>query len=104
MSEWSERYRAYLRSPEWQEKRLAVFERAGGVCESCREAPAEEVHHETYDNVFREPLWDLRAVCAECRSEQLQRRMAIYQALHPETRRGETGRGAYNSCSGARNT
>ncbi len=66
MSEWSERYAAYLRSSAWLEKRAAVLVRCGGVCESCDTAPATEVHHTTYDHVFNEPLWELRAVCAEC--------------------------------------
>lgn len=66
MSQWSERYRAYLRSAQWREKRAAVLERAGGMCEACRVVPAEEVHHTTYDHIFDEPLWELRAVCSAC--------------------------------------
>lgn len=66
MSDWKDRYQAYLRSPEWREKRTQVLARANGVCESCGAAFATEVHHTTYDHVFDEPLWELRAVCRAC--------------------------------------
>lgn len=65
-SRWWQWYDGYLRSPIWRRKRTAVMARSGGVCEICRSSPATEVHHETYDNVGREPLTDLVAVCHNC--------------------------------------
>lgn len=61
-----ERYRAYLVSEQWQQKRVAVFHRAGGVCEECRTAPAREVHHKFYGNFGEERLEDLQALCPPC--------------------------------------
>lgn len=61
-----ERYRAYLVSEEWQQKRLAVFRRAGGLCEVCRKAPAREVHHKSYGTFGQERLEDLLALCPPC--------------------------------------
>jgi len=61
-----ELYSSYLRSPEWRERRRLVFRRAGGTCEGCGVAPAVEVHHTTYEHIYRELLWELRAVCHRC--------------------------------------
>lgn len=59
-------YEGYLLTPAWQEKRRLVFQRARGVCEGCRQKPATEVHHMTYERLGHEMLFDLRAVCREC--------------------------------------
>lgn len=64
--EWFEDYNVYLRSPEWRKRRAKVMKRAGGICESCLEAPAVQVHHTTYVHVKNEPLWELRAICEDC--------------------------------------
>ncbi len=63
---WWGWYNEYLQSPVWKEKRAKVFARANNLCEACRDAPAMQVHHRTYENVGREPLFDLVAVCADC--------------------------------------
>jgi 5-methylcytosine-specific restriction endonuclease McrA len=65
---WLICYREYLASPEWQVRRQHVLERSRGVCEGCREQPASEVHHLTYDHVGEEFLWELEAVCDDCHS------------------------------------
>jgi len=72
---WWGWYNEYLKSPVWQAKRAKVFARAHNVCEACGDAPAYQVHHLTYKNVGKEPLFDLVAVCAEC-----------HRALHEEQR------------------
>ena len=59
-------YAAYLLTPAWRERRRLVLERAGRLCEGCREVPATEVHHTTYAHIGDEFLWELRAVCALC--------------------------------------
>jgi 5-methylcytosine-specific restriction endonuclease McrA len=59
-------YDQYLNSPAWRAIRRAVMERAQGLCEGCRRRPATEVHHQTYDNVGNELLWELKAVCSHC--------------------------------------
>jgi hypothetical protein len=65
----STEYQAYLNSDKWQRKRRRVFARSGGQCERCKNARATQVHHKTYDRIFREPLSDLQAVCGHCHME-----------------------------------
>lgn len=60
------KYREYLLSPEWREKRTLVLQRDNNFCHACKEQSAEQVHHLTYDNLFNEPLEDLQALCCKC--------------------------------------
>lgn len=57
-------YQEYLDSPAWEMKRDKVIERDGDQC-VCG-AQATEVHHKTYNNIGKEPLSDLVALCKEC--------------------------------------
>jgi len=66
---WWSVYSAYLKSPEWQQLRTLVLERADGICEDCRDAPATSVHHLTYRRVGAERVADLIAICAGCHEE-----------------------------------
>jgi 5-methylcytosine-specific restriction endonuclease McrA len=71
-AEWSRKYNAYLRySPEWQARRSKVLKRERGICQSCGEARATEVHHTpaAYRHVFHEPLFELVALCRKCHEE-----------------------------------
>lgn len=63
---WWEKYNAYLKTDKWRAKRALVLKRANGTCEACFSAPAVQAHHTTYDHVFDEPLFELRAVCVPC--------------------------------------
>lgn len=53
-----------LRGRAWMKRRATVLRRGGGMCERCREAVAEEVHHlgELSDNRPE----SLLAVCRAC--------------------------------------
>lgn len=62
-------YAAYLMTPAWRARRDKVLKRAGGMCEGCGDRPAVQVHHLTYRRIFREMLFDLRAVCRECHEQ-----------------------------------
>ena len=64
--DWWKRYTQYLSSPAWADLRQKVLKRANGMCESCREQYAAEVHHLNYDHVFDEPCFDLVAICHDC--------------------------------------
>lgn len=64
--EWQLKYEAYRRSPQWQELRRLVFQRAGGLCEGCGKQQAAQVHHLSYEHMGCEFLWELRAVCRSC--------------------------------------
>jgi 5-methylcytosine-specific restriction endonuclease McrA len=59
-------YQEYLQSNAWAERHTLVIERAGGICEGCRKAAAEQVHHITYEHVGNEFLWELVAICRTC--------------------------------------
>lgn len=74
-SDWQAEYRAYLRTPAWQQKRVKVFERAKGICEGCGEVPATVVHHLTYSHMGDELLFQLVALCRPC-----------HDKAHPEHR------------------
>ncbi len=63
------RYHEYLGSAEWNAKRRAVLARCSGVCEGCGTAPATQVHHLTYDNLFDELLFQLVGICSDCHAK-----------------------------------
>jgi len=65
ISDWG-KYQTYLLSREWKAKRLLVLERDKNLCQCCKLAPAEQVHHLTYERLYNEPLDDLLAVCIPC--------------------------------------
>lgn len=65
-SEFFRQHDEYLKTPEWQKRRKLVLARANNLCEGCREAPATEVHHLTYENWQAEFLWELVAICHDC--------------------------------------
>jgi hypothetical protein len=62
-------YQAYLKSPKWKSKRLKVLTRAKFRCERCKKKQATQIHHKTYERIFKEELGDLQAVCAQCHME-----------------------------------
>jgi hypothetical protein len=62
---WSD-YAEYLASPRWAEKRQRVMDRAGGLCEGCRAASPVVVHHQTYEHLGNELLFELVALCIAC--------------------------------------
>ena len=70
---WWARYRAHLDSWKWRELRALVMTRAEHLCEVCYAAPAEHVHHLTYQRLGAELLTDLLAVCLPC-----------HASLHPD--------------------
>lgn len=64
-----EKYYAYLKKPEWKERRRQVFDRDKNTCQHCG-GFATQVHHLTYKNVFKEPLEDLIAICRPCHEKE----------------------------------
>jgi 5-methylcytosine-specific restriction endonuclease McrA len=61
-----EEYHQYLQTPQWAERRALVLKRSAGLCEGCRLASAEQVHHTTYAHCGNEFLWELVAICRDC--------------------------------------
>ncbi len=64
--EEQQKYSQYLLSPEWRRKRKLVLERDKGLCQGCLTAPATEVHHITYRNIFDEFAFQLTSLCSPC--------------------------------------
>lgn len=62
---WAE-YNEYLKSGDWQARRLMVLKRDGYLCKACGQAPAVQAHHLTYKHGWDAPLFDLVAVCIPC--------------------------------------
>jgi len=79
-SKWWKNYKQYLQTDQWKRKRELVLDRANQLCEGCRERPATEVHHLTYDRVFDEFLYDLVAMCDVCHAK-----------CHPESEQDSDG-------------
>ena len=59
-------YQKYLLSSEWQSKRRQVIARDGGLCQGCRNAQIQEVHHLSYDHLGDELLFELIGLCSKC--------------------------------------
>lgn len=57
-------YEKYLESPAWQVKRATVMDRDGSQCVCGKNAT--QVHHKNYDNIGKEPLEALVALCEDC--------------------------------------
>lgn len=64
------KYKSYLLSSEWKNKRDEVMKRDKSLCQHCKVAPADDVHHLTYDNLFDEPLDDLLSLCRSCHANE----------------------------------
>lgn len=62
-------YQDYLNSPEWRFRRNAVLKRDRHTCQACGDRRADYVHHLSYRYLFREPLFDLVAVCSFCHQQ-----------------------------------
>jgi hypothetical protein len=57
---------AYYASRDWSLKKRAVRDRAGNKCERCGSNDGCQVHHQTYEHLYDEPLDDLQYICEEC--------------------------------------
>jgi hypothetical protein len=62
-------YLAYLRSSTWREIAQRIKEKYGNKCAICNRTGALNVHHRTYENIFREQDEDLICLCNKCHSK-----------------------------------
>lgn len=65
---WYDRHRAYLATPQWQVKRKGALERANYKCQLCCNKNKLHVHHNTYDRLGNEAISDLIVLCEKCHS------------------------------------
>jgi hypothetical protein len=49
-------YEEYLQTPEWQERRQIMLERAGNCCQVCNGSSDLQVHHRTYERRGNEDM------------------------------------------------
>jgi len=56
----------YLKSDAWLVTRNATLERFGYRCALCAETKNLHVHHNSYEYVGDEDLYDLVVLCADC--------------------------------------
>ncbi|WP_149241505.1 HNH endonuclease [Dyadobacter sp. 32] len=64
------KYLQYLDSKEWKVKRVQVLKRDKNLCQGCKEKPAEQIHHLTYDRLYKEFLEDLVSLCVNCHERE----------------------------------
>ena len=91
---WSE-YVRYLRSDKWKRKRMALGFKRNFTCELCGTyaRDAFEVHHKTYEHIYKEPLSDLMFLCPHC-----------HRVLEAQKRRERKLRDVYKQRNSKRNT
>jgi len=65
MTPSQQKYRLYLLSDHWKEKRKEALTYYGNICSRCGEY-GNEVHHLSYARLNREKLEDLTILCREC--------------------------------------
>ena len=63
---WLERYKRYLQSDEWKEKREKIMVFWDFKCALCFSPRGLQVHHRTYARVGNERLQDLILLCNRC--------------------------------------
>ncbi len=61
-------YTEYLQTEHWATMRRLVLEHAGHACQLCNASRGAKlnVHHRTYERVYREKLSDLTVLCERC--------------------------------------
>ena len=72
---WYRHY--YLKSAHWAKARAEAKQRAGGRCERCGVRgtyKALEVHHVSYQHIWREYPVDLQVLCHDCHFKLHRRR------------------------------
>lgn len=62
----NEIYKKYIRSKEWDVKRLEFKEAYGNKCKVCNSIDSLHIHHLTYDNLKNETLDDVICLCKSC--------------------------------------
>lgn len=60
------KYKQYLKSKKWAEKKFELFSLRGEKCERCQSEIDLQVHHKNYRTIFNEDLEDLEILCSKC--------------------------------------
>ncbi len=59
-------YHDYIKTPEWNRRRMGAILRADRRCQVCNSAQELSVHHRSYAHIGEEPASDLIALCWPC--------------------------------------
>lgn len=59
----------YLHSEEWKHKRQLIMDYYNWTCQKCG-LDAQDLHHTTYKNIFKEKFEDLQPLCRACHKEE----------------------------------
>lgn len=59
----------YLKSSEWKHKRELIMDFYNWKCQRCNN-DAIDLHHLTYDNIFKEKFEDLIPLCRSCHEKE----------------------------------
>lgn len=74
-------YKEYLTSDEWQRLRNLKLKQAEHKCQLCNSPEHLQIHHRTYQRLYKEDLNDLTVLCGSCHSKF---HMTIEQILDKE--------------------
>lgn len=66
----NEEYKAYLLSIEWKTIRQRLFTERGKQCERCSSNRILQIHHLTYERIFKEEMSDLLILCRSCHEKE----------------------------------
>ena len=62
----SDKYKGYINSVPWYEKRSLVLMKHGNKCFKCGSKRCIQIHHVTYQRLGKEDLSDLLPLCKNC--------------------------------------
>jgi hypothetical protein len=65
----NDKYKTYLISDEWKQKRELVFQKKWRKCEKCKSENNLRIHHWTYIRIYKEKVSDLFVLCNDCHWE-----------------------------------
>jgi hypothetical protein len=63
-------YQAYLQSGRWKAFKLSVIAKRGPYCERCKSSHQVQVHHKTYEHIYRERPEDVEILCHSCHESE----------------------------------
>ncbi len=67
----NKKYKQYLKSKEWDKKRKSTLKRDNYTCQKCGSKSKKlEVHHSTYDRIYKEIPKDLISLCVDCHKRE----------------------------------
>jgi len=60
----------YLKSEHWKQLRKITLLAQGNICQRCSERKRLQVHHKTYERLWKERPGDLEVLCTKCHKKE----------------------------------